>query len=87
MTSSTNGKKYWWLGTILALAGIVFGAGGALCVTKDSLSRHDKAIDNLTEKAAQGQVSQGRLDERLKSIDSRLEGIERLLTVRIQGKP
>jgi hypothetical protein len=82
MGTNGNGKKLWWAGTGLTIMGVVFGAGGATYVTRADVARHDKAIESLTAKAQLAEVGQGRVEERLKSIEASLTEIKHLLRAR-----
>ncbi len=74
-----NGKKYWWFGIAFTCIGVIFGAGGSLYVTQDAVARHDESIKILTQEAKVSEVKQGRIEEWQRSIDRRLENIERML--------
>ena len=77
MADANNGQRKWWFITpMLALAGVVFGAGGMAYTTRDSLAKHEQCIEALTAKATETEVAQARIDERLKAIDASLKRIE-----------
>jgi len=82
-----NGKKYWWCGIAFTVIGTIFGAGGSMFLTRDAVARHEQSIKMLTEKANASEVNQGRIDERLKSIDGKLASIERMLQGRTLSNP
>lgn len=78
-----NGQRKWWFITpVIAVASLVFGAGGMAYTTSEALAKHEKCIEALTAKAAQTEVTQARLDERLKAIDESLKRIETKLEAR-----
>lgn len=77
MPANANGQKKWWFITpLIAVASLVFGAGGMAYSTCDRIAMHDKSIESLTAKAAQLDIVYARIDERLKAIDSVLRRIE-----------
>ncbi len=85
MTSSqSNGgqKKWWVLGPALTIAGIVFGAGGVTISTREAVAQQSKCIESLQLKMMQTEVSQARIDERLRSIDAQLLEIKTMLQQR-----
>lgn len=83
MPTANGQKKWWFIGPVLALAGVVFGAGGMAYTTRDSLDKHERCIEALTQKAAQSEVVQARIDERMKAIDESLKRIEK----KLEAKP
>ncbi|OHB65747.1 MAG: hypothetical protein A2Y76_01590 [Planctomycetes bacterium RBG_13_60_9] len=74
-----DSRKFWWFGVALTLMGIIFGAGGSAYLAQDAVARHEQSISTLRDKAVLAEVNQGRIDERLRSIDGKLASIERML--------
>lgn len=75
--ANANGQKRWWfVGLLLTVAGIVFGAGGVTYTTRDAVLEHGKCIEALRAKTAEAEVAQARIDERLKAIEAGVRRIE-----------
>lgn len=77
MADANNGQRKWWFITpVIAVASLVFGAGGMAYTTSAGLNKHERCIEVLTAKATETEVAQARIDERLKAIDASLKRIE-----------
>lgn len=80
---SNGGQKKWWvLGPALTIAGVVFGAGGVTISTREAVTQQSKCIESLQSKMMQTEVTQARIDERLRSIDAQLVEIKTMLKQR-----
>lgn len=82
MSSNGNGKKWWWTGLGLTVAGILVGVAGNAYVARDAIARHERAIEALTVRATETEVDRAKLATQLASIDGRLANIEGLLRAR-----